>query len=62
MKLMKAEAVLDYCKKKGVRTWKDGDEVMMQGGGISELPNRHHFWRLIMMHKDILCDHFGVSR
>ena len=62
MKLMTAEKAIEYCKNKGVRVWRDGDEVMMQGGGISNLPNSSPFWRLVSLHRNILCDFFGVSR
>lgn len=62
MKLMTAEKLIEYCKNKGVRVWRDGDEVMMQGGSISNLPNSSPFWRLVSLHRNIIFDFFGVSR
>ena len=62
MKLMKAEAVVEYCKKKGVKLWAEDDDISMQGGNISNLPNSHNFWKIIKLHRDILCEYFGVSK
>lgn len=62
MKLMTAEALVKHCQKLGVKMYAEDDDINMVGGKVAKLSNSHPFWQLIKLHRDILCEHFGVSK
>ena len=61
MKKSTAENIIKLFAKNGVRVFKHGDDIGMQGNGFYKTSNDSKVWTFLSIHKDELFKHFGVS-
>ena len=61
MKKMEINTLIQLLAKSGIVLHKHGDDIAVSGSGPR--PSKDHpMWKLVRLHLDEICSHFGVSR
>lgn len=61
MRKSTAENLIKTMNKNGIKVFKYGNDVGMQGGGLHLKSNKNPTYKYIFMHINELCKHFNVE-